>query len=782
VLLNNKDNIRYSISNYENEKDIEPIIDILDLRKKSFKDQETVSNEDKITKGLVFWDIVINDLEEKEYQTKEISNGDYEVNMQIDLTSGKMVTSTDSFHTLANKNIAVNIHNVLEEMFSEYDNEIVIELNKAIDSNDMRKAFSVFEDAVSKGVLQLSPSINLLKLLKKMDKSSLEFEQRKEVFEGMFYLAGRLKQFSIIEKEANQYLKEYKGSIDKDRYLNILVVRGNGAAQNEKKELAFSIYKQVTDESKELNIHAAWAHRGIALLLDDEDPQKYNHIQLAIDSFLQAGNRREAVNSKLGLAKLLQNDDDFKAVTELEDALSWLNNNDPIEKIIIANLYHIKAKILFNAEDYENALEKALESVKIREGLIHNQKEVISSLNLIIIIAEKLNKKDLILEKKEEIGEIEKTIDDKEYELRKKLSNLLDNNKLDEIKELEEEIEKHDNIGLRIAFYVSLSIENSSLNFIDKLNYLEEALYLVRKGNGISKEEKETVFFAFGELYKQHKKENKAIEWYKKTLDCNPYNYIARQNYTALLWNNNRWEESLNFFIKQRELFGDLPNVLFGYGRSLLEMGQANKAAKPLYRAYKKSGEKDFIQEYYEKAMEQADSISKDKLNEESEVQKTITRNEFEKCLDEFIDFIEKDKRMTFWRTSNGNKKWTSSPEQHGQNLFHTFIKAYFNKEVDVFEEINSGAGRADIYLKFTGGLKIILELKMCGGGYSNNYAIEGEDQLIHYLENRNTHIGYLVVFDGRIRDYGKGFSSRMLKDNYSIFFTKAIDVRYKVK
>jgi hypothetical protein len=34
------------------------------------------------------------------------------------------------------------------------------------------------------------------------------------------------------------------------------------------------------------------------------------------------------------------------------------------------------------------------------------------------------------------------------------------------------------------------------------------------------------------------------------------------------------------------------------------------------------------------------------------------------------------------------------------------------------------------------GGLSIVLELKMCGGGYSSGYAASGEAQLVHYMDN----------------------------------------------
>ena len=38
----------------------------------------------------------------------------------------------------------------------------------------------------------------------------------------------------------------------------------------------------------------------------------------------------------------------------------------------------------------------------------------------------------------------------------------------------------------------------------------------------------------------------------------------------------------------------------------------------------------------------------------------------------------------------------------------------------------------------------------MCGTPYTTNYALRGKEQLAHYLRNRQSKFGYLVVFDGR--------------------------------
>lgn len=82
------------------------------------------------------------------------------------------------------------------------------------------------------------------------------------------------------------------------------------------------------------------------------------------------------------------------------------------------------------------------------------------------------------------------------------------------------------------------------------------------------------------------------------------------------------------------------------------------------------------------------------------EYEEAKTISSLENCLSEFIKFIQSDKRMSFWKYDYLQKKhkWVPSPEQHGQNLLHTFLKSRFGLNIEAKEEVHTGAGRNDIY------------------------------------------------------------------------------------
>ena len=74
-----------------------------------------------------------------------------------------------------------------------------------------------------------------------------------------------------------------------------------------------------------------------------------------------------------------------------------------------------------------------------------------------------------------------------------------------------------------------------------------------------------------------------------------------------------------------------------------------------------------------------------------------------------------------------------------------------------------------------------IIELKLCGAGYSWGYAQGGLSQLQHYMVARKAKTGYLLIFDARTRDYGKTFSIEDTIDSKNIS-VKIIDIRPVIK
>ena len=70
-----------------------------------------------------------------------------------------------------------------------------------------------------------------------------------------------------------------------------------------------------------------------------------------------------------------------------------------------------------------------------------------------------------------------------------------------------------------------------------------------------------------------------------------------------------------------------------------------------------------------------------------------------------------------------------------------------------------------------------MIELKMCGVTYSAGYAAQGIEQLAHYMDSKESHIGHLIVFDARRRDFGKGMGPQAKRGAHQIA-VRFVDIR----
>ncbi|WP_434511041.1 tetratricopeptide repeat protein [Desulfitobacterium sp. AusDCA] len=730
-----------------------------------------------------------------EKTVNEISNNTHELKVTFDTKTGDTLVSCKDASVSQPNDIIHNIANVLSRVFNDFGIDTVDSIEKALLQNNIIDAYKLLEKGRNKGLLHFSShntKIRLFHLVHQIPPLSLMSEERKNFYEIKFVLAQSTGLFSYLFDDASQYMDEFGDQAKPELMRNLLLLKANAASQQGKKELAYSLYQDVLKESGNDFGTLGWAHRGLAITLGYNNPDAIYHEKMAADAFLLDGNKTMYVSCKAVLAEYTKADDPQKALELLEEAINVFNPDDPLEKDQIAALSLNKAMIYNLCGDNEAALKEAERSIKLRElpGKFGNEAKRIASLNAAIQFEEALEPdetkrslKDIYQKKVKELEEFMLDSEKASYSLRKRLANELSEKNAVKLKEMKQEVLEQDDAEIKVLYWASLVLVNNDDSLISKLELLETAWSEANKPN-VRNDVKSNVCTLFAEIYMENGMDEKALEWYKMALDFNPFFWVSRQNYAALLWKNNKWEEAVRFFDEQRKRFGDLPSILFGYGKSLVEAGKSEEAISILRQAQRKDPEAQYIGEYLNKALDKSEGyIQVTSSSSSIIISDTITIASFEQCLIDFSMFIKNDKRMTFWRYNTEQKKhvWVPSPEQHGQDLLHSFIKSRFSNNVEAIEEVDTGAGRMDIYLRFQNGFKTIVELKMCGGGYSEGYALEGIEQLAHYLENKHTHLGYLVIFDSRIRDMGRGINPHYSYENYTVR-SFIVDVRSVIK
>lgn len=301
------------------------------------------------------------------------------------------------------------------------------------------------------------------------------------------------------------------------------------------------------------------------------------------------------------------------------------------------------------------------------------------------------------------------------------------------------------------------AVTHPDLDASSRLQELEDVLSELKADS--TDESAEPVLFAIAHVLAAEGEYERAGVWLRRLLHINPLNLVARDTLVDLLWKNEKWGDAATFLAGQLKRFGEGSGILFAYGKSLLNSGDASGALGAFQKCLNNPDVSENIRTAALELREQALNLGA-QLSSATRplmLEGPVLREEIAVALQEFANFISADKRMVFWVPSEKNKDytWVERPERRAQDLLHTFLKARFQHRVSVYEEISAGAGRLDILLRVEGGMSAIIELKMCGFGYSSTYAVSGVEQVRHYMENRSVRLGYLVVMDARLNDYG---------------------------
>jgi len=532
-----------------------------------------------------------------------------------------------------------------------------------------------------------------------------------------------------------------------------------------------------------LALDRGWIWRNIANALPSSSAEAVRAARLSVDAFLEAGEKRDAATSMLLLSELLEYEGPVSAIHQLKDMLSLIEVNGVVEDVLRSSIYHSLATRYHKLRSFELGLEAELEAVSLLRGVVGAEKDLVCSLNLAAILAESCGDVALSEKLSAEAITLENEGSAEKYVLARRITNLFEEFNSAEAEEIRALVDMTQDQGLISLCEIAIAEADPNLTPIVRLRKLESVVVKLEREKG-SPESKHSAMFAIVRVLREEGRLDRAQLWLRRILLEQPLDLDARDTLLQVLWDCEAWGDAAIFTKEQIVLHGELPGLLWAYGRSQLEAGDFNGALATFMLALSKvdveNPLRSSILEYREKALELGAALPVIAPN--AIKLKPIIKEELLEAFEQFSSFISTEKRMVFWTRSSPKEDydWVSHPEKRAQDLFHTFMKARFLDRISIFEEISTGAGRLDIYIKLDGGLSVVVELKMCGFRYSSAYAASGEEQIKHYMDNRSSSIGYLLVFDARLNKNKERLisdASRASDTIYEIF----VDVRPRV-
>ena len=755
-------------------------------------DQHLTPLKDPSRKGTpaeARWKEALGSMQSAGWSVEEIT-GDLEVNLTFDGRTGKVLAKYRPLHALADADPRANaeltqaarasLATLIETNAREHASLVIA----ALQEGRWADASKLLEEGTIHFLLY--PQRPLLEALRRVAPQSIAPADAVALLEARLQLSEGLRDSVGLDRDLAQLLALTGKDKDPQAMVHLLLARANAAGQKQLRESAMALFRDVIQATSSTDtLSRAWAYRGMALNLEEEAPARWSYEEQAMDAFLMGGNTREAINSAVAIARVRVRTAPDAALALLGNAMQWASRSDPLGGEFLAALHHERAEILRMLNRFQEARAAAEQAAELRRGLFGSELARVASLELAAHAAEQSGDeaaaKELAARAETEHGQLPNP----DADLERRFFFALKAEGWPGIEKLRAAIESSENARLQGAFLcmeACLSLEKS---FAERLELLDAATLLASKqppqhAAAIRLE----AAIAFARVYESKGDLEKALEWHQKVLGVDPFEAHTIGRVAFLLLRLERWSEAIAFAQNRVERVGRKPGWLVYLGRAQLKAGHPQEAFVTLKEAEGLTTDPEtlaMLRKLKEEALHACAEPPAPPLPPPPPP--TVTREQFESVLRDFASYVASEKRMSFWRAAKEGKghDWTPRPEQLAKHLLQTFLKGRFGAIVESLEELMVGAGRIDLYLIFSGGLRIVVELKMCGNGYSTQYALEGVEQLVHYLEQKGTSLGYLIVFDGRIDSFGTGILVEGATGS-KVIIPLCVDVRPKVK
>ncbi|MDU8359277.1 hypothetical protein [Pseudomonas syringae group sp. J309-1] len=698
----------------------------------------------------------------------------FHLSFELDFDKGLVLGANGADNAPADTRQKIEL--LMSNFLKDFSTQWVSKYDDLVVAGKYKEALALFSSMLH--AIPRETSLNLIEILNKIDIEKLDDDGRQQHILCVIVSSEKLDLPEIALPYIDNLLAQKKASSDDDFRQALQLEQANCHAKLGKFSTATFLYRKLISSCENANL-IAFANQGLSNI-SEEETDIILYAQRAADKHLEAGKRGEAAGNLIKISDIYSSKSAAKALDFIDQAIILFGTERLIDRELHAHLLEKKARYLFELERAPEALPVAEKTCELRRGLSGVETQLHGSLCLLVSIRRKINKHDEASDLKKEIQKLKEVIVDEEFHIRSKI--------LENVKQkapLSDEVigsitGLNDPVAQAAAYiYTALNIDDGLQKCFELLDCAKQLAISVKDQKLLS-----LIYFSMGELYRRNDMIHEAIAHFKKSIDEHSYFLISVQACTALMLEHKLWSDAELFLTRRVELTGELPGVCLALAKALF----AQKKYLMAYRYFRKSeSDEELVKSAIVECLERMSNKEVEEMHHiiSASSPKYISLEELRVALEEFAYSTSSKSRMHFWvkDKTSGAYKWTSRPEELSKQLLITFLSGKFgNDNIDIIQESRAGAGFVDLYIGLSGGLKVVIELKMCGGGsYSENYALSGTDQIVHYLDQLPTKIGFLVVFDGRTRDYGKNIVAIQTSANKTIY-SIAVDLRNTVK
>jgi len=704
--------------------------------------------------------------------------GDIGMQVTVDTVSGRQVGAASRLHphVKPNPGLEKSIFEAISRVGDNFRKQFHDDAEKALAAADFKGAAKAFISWSGTGMLvSPMPALADLTLARQIPVESLTPRTREKVLALRLRMALLLEHFEPgMDADLAALLVEFSGRMKTDDRASLAIMEGIIAQRKGYTATAIHHWKSALSANDSTR---GIAHFHLSRAYPHNHEEAARHAEQGADAFLQSGDTKRAADCLRHLAGYLLLRDPQRALACIERALLLFGDSDPMGREVRAQLLHYKATALEKRGAIAEALEAAERSTQELADLLGAEQHRVGTLIHASHLAARLGDQSRAQLLEAEAQRIAGEITDPVGQLRQAAAHLVHHYDAGTASRLKEEAEAMGDFSTA-AMIASIRASNEGTPE-ERLKWLEESLVQLRSKGG-SHHDVEIVLLGIALALLQKGEGDLALERFQELLGLDPFHQEARQNIADLLMKAKRWKEAIAFFDEWKEIFGEKPGILYALGKAHLGAGNLNAAATALALCRSIAPADSPIRKDADKLLDETvlQGGQPDVRKKLPATPETVTHSEFGRELEDFAQSFQSHYRMRLWdwRPKKAHV-WIKRPERAAQDNLGQFIRGRFNQRVDIFEEVAAGAGFIDLYIVGEGGFKAVLELKMLGRGYSSSYAFSGQKQIAHYMGQKKVSAGYLVLFDSRTGDFGKGLQSTVVVGSH-IIQVLYVDVR----
>ncbi|MGR7910122.1 hypothetical protein ACU64V_11980 [Lysinibacillus capsici] len=781
----------------DNKQEIETLKQFFDEQEELVK---LLSKEKKIQH-------IIDGLSAMGFSYKNIESGDYEFNMQLSIGNKHLGVSSplvEGLEESLGQSIMSDVMKRLKQNAEEKLKELAQKIHAKVEEGKHEEAAGlVLGNELSTNLYFVeSLPTELTNTLYLIDRDSLSVSRQVRFTLKRIGLFGVNNSFNKAESDARWVLKhENNEHINSQIRFGMRLIIGNALAENELYESAQYQYELALKETKEVEVESiAWAYNnlGSCFLNQKKIDEAYHAYCQAGDMWLSIGNSERAVGAYMKLIKSQESQNPSEALEKLKEVINNIEKLASKETtvltcdFVLGHLYFYKGKILNELKRLQEAEIAILKSYEYRKKLIGIEDELRATLSFLIILTHKLGKQDKESEWKKELDKISRNLTSEEL-LSQSLLHILSEDGDSEpgrLTKVEETVWKEGSTHQKLMFLITVATRSLHKNDEMVLECLDRALQL-----DIEKyaDEYAIVLQLYSMFMKKNGKLEKAYSYLEKALHVKPSRLELYPDIIMLAQEMEDDELLLKHALEWIKLDETNGEVWYFIGLQFEKLGKPHDSYDAFNKALLLIPQEDEGHDYVKLAISRVivqvmknPQISTDKrpsvgdfLDEPLENTHLTINNRLLTKLLEFKNVIETHHRGDFWRRENGKVKWVSQPEKNAQRSLLLFLRSILHPDIEILDEVIIGEGRMDIYILIPPGIKVVIELKMCGEGYSSTYTKGAINQTMEYMKNKKCSLGYLIIFDARKRDVGQGFQKYYQYENKCIE-TVILDIRHQ--